>query len=75
MEAIEKATGREVFREIHLPPARFQTDFPPGNEEGMTFLNAILRSLVEDESLLRLDCVDVFLKARDGDYQSVSSFP
>lgn len=73
MEAIERVSGREVFREASLPPIHFQMDFSPSrnlSEEYMAFLNAILRSLVEDENLLRLYCVDVFLKAQYGDYQS-----
>ena len=73
METIERVAGREVFREVSLPPAHVQTDFPPSKclfEEGMDFLNAILHSLVEDKSLLQLDCVDAFLKARYAGYRS-----
>ncbi|KAK8831736.1 hypothetical protein WA577_005051, partial [Blastocystis sp. JDR] len=29
MEAIERVAGREVFREVSLPPVRVETDFPP----------------------------------------------
>ena len=36
----------------------------------MDFLNAILHSLVDDKSMLQLDCVDAFLKARYAGYQS-----
>ena len=73
MEAIERVAGREVFRAVSLPPVRVETDFPPSkclSEKDMDFLNAILHSLVEDKSMLRLDCVDAFLKARYAGYQS-----
>ena len=73
MEAIERVAGREVFREVSLPPVRVETDFPPSNclsEKDMDVLNAILHSLVDDKSMLQLDCVDAFLKARYAGYQS-----
>lgn len=73
MEAIERVAGREVFREVPLPPVRVETDFPSSkclSEKDMDFLNAILHSLVEDKNLLQLDCVDAFLKARYAGYQS-----
>ena len=74
MEAIERVSGREVFREVSLPPIHFQMDCSPSrsvSDEYMAFLNAILHSLVDDESHLRLYCVDVFLKARYGNYHSL----